>query len=62
MSAMIRKYVSDFDIWYVQVMAGKFPVEFSYDHDPSDVEIQQSVDNLTPIAVIILEADNGQTN
>lgn len=59
MAEILRKYKSDFGQHYVQVegVGG----ELSFDHDPTDKEVQAVLDAMIVAESIELVAENGET-
>ena len=64
MADVIRKYPSNFSKWYAQVLIDGALIEFAFDSDPTDAEIQGAVDaylaSITPETTVILETENGE--
>lgn len=58
---IIRKYVSDFGKWYVQVDSPS-RMELSFDHDPTDDEVQAVLDVMKVEEQVELVAENGTVN
>lgn len=57
---ILRKYKSDFGQWYAQTDTTSGRVELSFDHDPSDAEVQAIVDSMVVVEIVELVAENGQ--
>ena len=64
MADILRKYESDFGKTYVQVLVDNQNIEFAFDHDPTQAEIDEAVLKLqvanNPEPTIELEAENGK--
>lgn len=57
---ILRKYISSFGKWYVMADIGGAMVEFCFDSEPSDQEIQAAIDAQQPVDNgIELAGENG---
>lgn len=56
---IVRKYVSEFGKWYVQVDSPS-RMELSFDYDPTDAEVEAVLDSMKVEEQVELVAENGE--
>lgn len=57
---ILRKYISSFGKWYVQVRLDGAMVEFCFDSEPTDAQVQAAIDAQQPVENgIVLVGENG---
>ena len=59
---ILRKYVSDFGMWYVQAALNGVRLELSFDHDTDDAEVLEIMTEYTKPEETLVElvGENGQ--